>query len=70
MTDTTHLAELLAEYKETIDLLQTSGLPMEEIKELEAQRMVLHDMIIEEVQRLGYVVHSREDALWKARQRI
>lgn len=70
MTDTAHLATLLGEYKETIDLMQTSGVPIEQIKELESQRMILHDMIIEEVQRLGYEVHSREDALWKARQLI
>jgi hypothetical protein len=70
MQDTRHLAELLEDYDSTIDLLQTSGLPIEQIQALDSQRMVLHDMIIEEVKRLGYAVTSREDAVWKARQLV
>lgn len=68
MTDTRHLAELLNDYDATIEIMQTSGLPIEQIRSLEGERMVLHDMIIEEVQRLGYTVNTREDAVWIARQ--
>ncbi|NJN65369.1 MAG: hypothetical protein HC884_00970 [Chloroflexaceae bacterium] len=68
MKDTRHLAELLSDYNATIGMMQTSGLPIEEIQALESERMVLHNMIIEEVKRLGYTVRSREEAIWIAQQ--
>ncbi len=70
MENTTHLSELLNDYDDTINIIQTSGLPIEQIQALDSQRMVLHDMIIEEVQRFGYTIKSREDALWIARQLV
>jgi len=65
---TAHLAELLRDYDEVLNLIETSGLPTEQIHALDQQRVVLHDMIIEEVQRLGYTVRSRSEGLWRARQ--
>jgi hypothetical protein len=68
MSDTSHLAELLNDYDNVIAAMETSGLPIEQIKELEGMRMVLHDMIIEEVERLGYETRTRSEAIWIARQ--
>jgi bifunctional DNase/RNase len=68
MTDTTHLATLLEEYDETIQAMETAGFEYADLQAMEGQRMVLHDMIIEEVKRLGYTVRSREESVWKARQ--
>lgn len=67
MADTRHLAELLQDYDLIRDLIETCG-DMEQMRQLESNRMITHDMIIEEVQRLGYEVRTREDALWIARQ--
>ncbi len=67
MTDTTHLATLLEEYDETISIMENAGFEYADMQAMESQRMVLHDMIIEEVKRLGYTVRSRKDALWIAR---
>lgn len=68
MQDTRHLAELLSDYNEVLALIETSGFPIEQIRILDGEQMLLHDRIIEEVKRLGYTVNSREDALWITRQ--
>lgn len=66
--DTRHLAELLWDYDNILELLETAGLPMEQMRLLDGERMLLHNQIIEEVQRLGYTVRTREEAVWMARQ--
>jgi hypothetical protein len=66
--NTAHLAELLRDYDEVLNLIETSGLPIEQIRVLDGERMLLHDSIIAEVQRLGYTVRSRSEGLWIARQ--
>lgn len=58
------------DYDSIIEMIQTSGLPIEQIQALDSERMVLHEMIIEEVKRLGYTIRTREEAVWKARQII
>jgi len=63
-----HLDELLRDYDAILHLLETSGLPMDNIKVLDSERMLLHDSIIAEVQRLGHTVRNREEGLWIARQ--
>jgi hypothetical protein len=63
-------AELLNDYDSIIEMIQTSGLPIEQIQALDSERMVLHEMIIEEVKRLGYTIRTREEAVWKTRQII
>jgi hypothetical protein len=68
MTDTTHLAALLEEYDEIIGIIETSGLPMEQMQVPDGDRIILHNRIIEEVERLGYTVRSRAEGLWIAQQ--
>lgn len=62
------LINMVCEYRDIIDLTESGNLETEEIRILLGDRSVLHDAIIEEMQRLKIPVVDRDDAMIKAYQ--
>lgn len=61
-----HLISLCRDYQEIIDLTQSGGLETDEIRELNGQRSVLHEQVMEEMTRLGMTFTDRGDAMRQA----
>lgn len=56
------LFTLCREYQEMVELIQSGMLETDEIRQLNGQRSVLHDQLIEELSRLGKPFRDREHA--------
>lgn len=61
-----HLVNLCQDYQEMIDLIESGTLETEEIRQLNGERSVLHDQIMEEMTRLGMAFTDRVDAMRQA----
>jgi hypothetical protein len=61
-----HLINLCRDYQDIIDLTQSGGLDTDEIRELNGQRSVLHEQVMEEMRRLGMPFTDRADAMRQA----
>lgn len=57
---------LCRDYQEIIDLTQSGTLEADEVRELNSQRSVLHEQIMEEMTRLGMPFTDRVDAMRQA----
>lgn len=57
-----HLVTLCREYQEMVELIQSGMLETDEIRQLNGQRSVIHDQIMEELRRLGKPFRDREHA--------
>ena len=58
-----HLISLCRDYQEIIDLTQSGGLETDEVRELNGQRSVLHEQVMEEMRRHGMAFADRADAM-------
>ena len=61
-----HLSNLCHEYQQLVELIESGRLETEEIRHLNGERSVLHDQIMEEMQRLRIAFDDRDDARRKA----
>ena len=61
-----HLISLCRDYQEIIDLIQSGTLETDEVRELNGQRSVLHEQVMEEMARLGMRFTDRADAMRQA----
>lgn len=61
-----HLINLCRDYQEIIDLIQSGTLETDEVRELNGQRSVLHEQVMEEMTRLGMSFSDRAHAMRKA----
>ncbi|NTW97100.1 MAG: hypothetical protein HGB28_00930 [Oscillochloris sp.] len=61
-----HLVNLCRDYQEIIDQTQSGMLETDEIRELNGQRSVLHEQVMQEMRQLGLTFTNREDAMRKA----
>jgi hypothetical protein len=61
-----HLIYLALEYWEIIEWIQSGMLDTEEIQYLDAQRVVLHEQILEEMSRLKLPISDRTEAAQQA----
>jgi cell division FtsZ-interacting protein ZapD len=61
-----HLINLCRDYQEMIDLIQSGTLETDEVRELNGQRSVLHEQVMEEMTRLGMPFADRVDAMRQA----
>ncbi|WP_129628248.1 hypothetical protein [Candidatus Oscillochloris fontis] len=63
-----YLISLCREYQQLVDDIQSGMLETDEIRELNGQRTVLHEQVMEEMQRLGISFTDREHAMRQAFQ--
>lgn len=61
-----HLINLCRDYQEMIDLIQSGTLETDEVRELNGQRSVLHEQVMEEMTRLRMPFADRADAMRQA----
>jgi hypothetical protein len=62
----TYLISLCRDYQEIIDQTQSGMLDTDEIRELNSQRSVLHEQVMDEMRNLGIAFADRVDAMKKA----
>jgi hypothetical protein len=61
-----HLISLCRDYQDIIDHTQSGMLDTDEIRELNSQRSVLHEQVMDEMRHLGIAFADRVDAMKKA----
>nr|WP_044200912.1 hypothetical protein [Oscillochloris trichoides] len=63
MSSYAYLISLCREYQQLVDDIQSGMLETDDIRELNGQRTVLHEQVMEEMRRLGKSFTDREHAM-------